>query len=107
MIPGIKQRDLKKAMKRMGVKQEEIDAERVIIKTKDKDIVISSPSVVKVKMMGQESFQISGDVSEKFSIKDEDIKMVTEKTNVSEEEARKALEKTKGDLAEAILSLKS
>lgn len=107
MIPGIKQSDLKKAMKRMGIKQEEIDADEVIIKTKDKDIVISSPSIVKVKMMGQESFQISGEVSEKSSVKDEDIKMVMEKTNVSEEEARKALEKTKGDLAEAILSLKS
>ncbi len=107
MIPGMRQSDLKKAMKRMGVKQDEIEAEEVIIKTKDKDIVISNPSVVKVEMMGQESFQISGEVREKSSISEEDIETVMEKAGVSKEKARNALEKTGGDLAEAILSLKS
>ena len=106
MIPGFRQSDLNKAVKRMGIKQEEIDAEEVIIKTRDKDIIISDPSVIKIKMMGQESFQISGKVSEKSSISDEDIKTVMESAGVSEEKAIKALEKTKGDLAEAILSLK-
>jgi nascent polypeptide-associated complex subunit alpha len=107
MIPGMKQSDLKKAMKRMGVKQEEIDAQEVIIKTKDKNLVISNPSVVKIEMMGQESFQVSGEVSEQGAVSQEDVNTVMEKASVSEEEARKALEKTSGDLAGAILSLKS
>ncbi len=109
MIPGMKQSDINRAMKQMGIKQEEIDADEVIIKCGDKEIVISNPTVTKVNMMGQESFQITGDVSERgsVSISDEDIETVMEKAGVSKEEARKALERAKGDLAEAILSLKS
>lgn len=107
MIPGMKQSDLKKAMKRMGMKQEEIDAHEVVIKTKDKNLVISNPSVVKINVMGQDSFQISGDISEESSISQEDVKTVMEKAGVSEEEAKNALEKSNGDLAQAILSLKT
>lgn len=107
MLPSFRESNLKKAMKRMGIKPEDIDAEEVIIKTRDKDLVISDPSVIKVNMMGQESFQISGKISERSSISDEDIKTVMESAGVSEEKARKALEKTRGDLAEAILGLKS
>ena len=64
MIPGINPRDMQKAMKRLGIKQEEIDAELVIIKTADKDFVIKNPHVSKVNMMGQETFQITGDITE-------------------------------------------
>ena len=57
-------------------------------------------------MQGQESFQVSGDVTEEQAeaFNEEDIKAVMEKTNFSEEEAIAALEET-GDLAEAILKL--
>jgi NACalpha-BTF3-like transcription factor len=57
-------------------------------------------------MQGQESFQITGDVSEseENDFSDDDIKVVMEKTNCSEDEAKSALEET-GDLAEAILKL--
>ena len=96
----------------MGIKQEEIDAREVIIKTSDKDIIIKNPQVSKVNMMGQESFQISGDIEEKElssepSTNEEDIKTVMEQTNCTEEEAKAALEEAQGDLAEAILKLKS
>ena len=53
MFPGMNPREVQKAMKRMGIKQEEIDAELVIIKTADKDLVIKNPHVTKVNMMGQ------------------------------------------------------
>ena len=103
---------MKQAMKKMGIKQEEIDAREVIIKTSDKDIIIKNPQVSKVNMMGQESFQISGDIEEKElssepSTNEEDIKTVMEQTNCTEEEAKAALEEAQGDLAEAILKLKS
>ena len=56
-------------------------------------------------MMGQETFQISGEISEGSGISEEDILTVSDKAEVSEEEARKALEETDGDLAEAIMKL--
>ena len=95
-------------MKQMGMSQEEIPASRVIIeKTDDSKIIIENPSVTKIKMQGQETFQIAGEISEESSevgISEEDIQTVMEKTGKSEQEAKEALEKT-GDLAEAILEL--
>jgi nascent polypeptide-associated complex subunit alpha len=100
--------DMKKAMgmmKQLGISQEPVEADRVIIETKDKQIIIDEPQVVKIKMSGQESFQISGKISEKTGISEEDIKTVMEKTGCQKEEAAKALEDSQGDLAEAILGL--
>ena len=59
---------MKAVMKQMGIQQEEINAEKVTIdKTDGSKIVINNPSVVKIKMQGQENFQISGDISEEGS----------------------------------------
>ncbi|SRR3972149_3501760 len=91
-------------MKQMGIAQEQIDASRVVIEKADGKIIIKNPSVTKIKIQGQETFQISGEVSEENGISEEDVKTVVEKTGVSEKIARKTLEKT-GDLAEAILEL--
>ncbi len=108
MFPNINPRQMQKAMKRMGIKQEEIEATEVIIKTSDKELIIRNPHVAKVNMMGQESFQISGDVEERELkiYNEDDIKTVIDQAGCSEEEAKKALDETKGDLAEAILKLK-
>ncbi len=109
MFPGMNPKAVEQAMKRMGIKQVDIPASEVIIKSEGKDIVISNPKVVRVNMMGQDSFQISGDVEERpasFEISEEDIKTVSEQAGVSEEEARDAMSKANGDLAAAILSLK-
>lgn len=106
MFPNIDPKKMQAVMKQMGINQTEISASKVIIEKDDGEkIIITNPSVTKIKMQGQESFQISGDVSEseeKFS--DDDVKVVMEKTGCSEKEAKKVLEKT-GDLAEAILEL--
>lgn len=93
-------------MKQMGMSQEEIPASRVIIeKTDDTKIIIENPSVTKIKMQGQETFQVVGDVKEEdVGISPDDIKTVMEKTGVSEEKASASLEKTQ-DLAESILEL--
>ncbi len=93
-------------MKQLGIKQEEIDALRVIIETESENIIIENPSVVKVNMQGNASWQISGDerVEEK-GVSADDVSMVMEKTGASEEDARKALEDSDGDIAEAIMSL--
>ena len=111
MFPGMDPRMVKQAMKKMGIKQEEIDATEVIIKTKTSKIVFSNPSVAKVEMMGDNSWQITGNYEEQSldlnpEINEEDIKTVIEQTGVTEEEARKAIESNNGDLAAAILELK-
>jgi nascent polypeptide-associated complex subunit alpha len=101
----INPRQLEKMAKRMGIQSAQIDAEEVIIKTKDKDIVIHNPSVAKINMMGQETFQVSGEVEEKEKgFSEEDVQTVAEKAGVSTEEAREALKKF-GGMAEAIIGL--
>ncbi len=106
MFPGLNPKKMQAMMKQMGIAQEEINASRVIIeKTDNTRIIIENPSVTKIKMQGQESFQITGDISEQENvISKEDIKTVIEKTGVSEKKAKETLEKT-GDLAETILEL--
>lgn len=95
-------------MKQMGISQQEIDAVQVIIEKSDgSKIVIENPSVTKVKMQGQETFQIAGDVLEEsgeVGVSEEDIQTIVEKTGCTKEQAQEALEKT-GDLAEAILEM--
>ena len=64
MMPGINPQLMKQAMKKMGVKQEEIEATQVIIKTPSKNLIINNPTVQKISMMGEESLQITGDIEE-------------------------------------------
>ncbi len=108
MIPGINPRQMRQAMKKLGMKQEEIEAEEVIIKCPDKTIIISNPSVSKVNMMGQTNYQVSGEeiIREKeIEISEEDIKTVTEQTGCSRETAIETIKECNYDLAEAILKL--
>jgi len=103
---------MQQMMKRMGIQQVDIPAKEVIIRTEEKEIVITEPSVAKVNMMGQETFQVSGNVRERGlssepEIGEDDINTVVEQTKASPDEAKKALEENKGDIAAAILSLKS
>jgi len=94
---------MQQVMKQMGIGQEEIDASRVIIEKEDGKMIIDNPSIIKVSMQGQDSFQISGDIRREVS-NEEDIQTIVEKTGCTEEQAKKVLDKT-GDLAEAILKL--
>ncbi|MFH1053306.1 MAG: nascent polypeptide-associated complex protein [Candidatus Woesearchaeota archaeon] len=111
MFPGVNPKMMKQAMKKMGMQQVDIDATQVIIKTPEKNLVIDNPEVAKVTAMGQETFQISGEVREESvssepDISEDDIQTVMDQTNCSEQEAKDAIEKSEGDLAQAILELK-
>jgi nascent polypeptide-associated complex subunit alpha len=111
MIPGMNPRQMRMAMKKLGIQQEEIDAKEVIIRLEHKEIVISNPNVTKVNMMGQDTYQVVGEESERSissdpEISEDDIATVAEQAGVSKEQALKALQEAKGDLAEAILKLK-
>lgn len=103
-------KDLQKAMQRMGIQQQDVNAVEVIIRCEDKDIVIAEPQVAKVNMMGQETWQVTGAAVEKPrssepDIKEEDVQTVMEQTGASKDAAQEAIKAAKGDLAEAILKL--
>ncbi len=100
-------KQMEKVAKQLGMKMEQIDAEQVIIKKTDGVIIIDNPQVSRINVMGQDTFQITGEVSEKEEedFSEEDVEMVAEKAGVSEEEARSVLQRT-NDIAEAILRLK-
>ena len=108
MFGGIDPKKMQAMMKQMGISQEEIDASKVIIeKTDNTKLIIENPSVIKIKMQGQESFQITGKAKEEtkpLEISEGDINTIVEKTGCTKKQAQDALEKT-GDLAEAILEL--
>ncbi len=123
LIPGgrVNPRQMRQAMKRMGIEQEELDdVEEVIIRTADKEYVIRNAAVTAITAQGQKIWQVLGEPvvrdradkksaepSKPSAIPDEDVQLVAEKAGVSEEEARKALEEAGGEPAEAIIRLMS
>ena len=112
MMPGINPRQMQQAMRRMGIQQVEIEAKEVIIRTEDKELVFTNPQVAKINMMGQETYQITGEPEERElsttpDISEDDIKTVMDQAGVDKKKALAAIEKHNGDLAEAIMDLKS
>ncbi|WP_173391315.1 nascent polypeptide-associated complex protein [Thermococcus paralvinellae] len=107
-MKGMNPKQMKKMMKQLGIKMEELEGvKEVIIRFENKEIIISEPIVTVIEAMGEKSYQIVGkeEVREILNIPEEDIKLVMEQTGVDYETAKKALEEAKGDLAEAILKL--
>jgi nascent polypeptide-associated complex subunit alpha len=108
---------MKQMMKRLGITTEEIEnVEKVIIRTADKDYVITGAEVTIMTVQGQKTYQITGETSveargegdvpeDPFS--DEDVEIVMGQAQVSESEAREALRETNGQPAEAIILLMS
>ena len=77
MIPGMNPRQMKQAMKRMGIQQEDLEVDEIIMKIGDKELVFKEPQVAKVNMMGQDTYQVVGEPVEreiKEEISEEDIK---------------------------------
>lgn len=97
---------LEKIMKRLNMNVQQIPAEVVVIKGKDKNIIISKPEVMVTNMMGRDIYQITGEVSESTPISEEDIRVVMEKTGKDRETVVKKLEELNNDLARAIIELK-
>ena len=107
MIPGMNSRQAQQMMKKMGISQVNLPIKRVIFEMEDSNLVIEDPSVTKISMQGQISYQVVGEESEESteSFSKEDVEMVIEKTGKDEGEVREALEKSNGDIAEAIMEL--
>jgi nascent polypeptide-associated complex subunit alpha len=107
---NLNSKQMQQMMKRMGIQQQEIDAEEVIIRTKDKEIVIKNPQVARVNMMGQKTYQIVGEEEERareIEISDEDIATVMEQANCDKKTALAAIKEHNGDLAKAIINITS
>ncbi|HLC31182.1 MAG TPA: nascent polypeptide-associated complex protein [Candidatus Nanoarchaeia archaeon] len=109
MFPGmgIDPRKMQGMLRQMGIKQDAVEAVRVVIEKSDGGkLVIENPDVQKIDMKGQVSWQISGDVrEEEAGVSADDVALVVEKTGASEEDARAALDESKGDIAAAIVAL--
>jgi len=114
MMPKLDPKKMQKIMSQMGIKNEPVDASRVVIeKSNGGKIVVDNPSVTRVTMQGQKTFQVSGDVAEEEGEateekegKQNDADLVVAQTGASPEQAKKALEEAGGDIAQAIMKLK-
>jgi len=112
MIPGMNPKMMKQAMKKMGIKEEQLEVSEVIMKVGDKELVFESPQVSMINMMGQNTYQVIGEpvireLDTTPEINEEDIKTVMEQAECDEEKAKAVLEETNGDLAEAIIKIKA
>ncbi|MCK4650127.1 hypothetical protein KAT36_02745 [Candidatus Pacearchaeota archaeon] len=108
MFGGVNPAQMKGMMKKMGISQEELPVRRVVFEMDDGNLVVDNPNVMRIKMQGQESFQVTGDAVEEEAevFSNEDLEMVMGQTGKEIGEVREALEKSGGDIAEAIISLR-
>lgn len=97
---------LEKMMKKLNMNVQQIPADVVIIKSKQKNIVISKPEIMLANMMGRDIYQITGEVSESYPVSEDDIKMVMDQTGKDRDAVVKKLEELDNDLAKAIVELK-
>lgn len=123
MMPGMRgvnPRQMKQAMKRLGITTEELKGvEEVIIRTRSKEYVLTDAAVTLMDMQGQKTFQVVGEAvirdrqgSEPAkpaepTVPEEDIQLVMEQTGCDRERAIKALKDAGGQPAEAILGIMS
>ncbi|MFQ5831882.1 MAG: nascent polypeptide-associated complex protein [Candidatus Thorarchaeota archaeon] len=123
---GMSPRAIARMMKQMGIEQKDVNGvKEVIFRFDDKEWLIADPQVVMIKQAGSESFQVSGNKSERglttetgvsqnvtsepekeIEIPMEDAALVASQTGVDIEAARQALKESDGDLAAAILNLR-
>jgi nascent polypeptide-associated complex subunit alpha len=123
---GMNPRKMKQMMKQMGIDVEEVDAEEVIIRTEEFDLVFDDAQVTKMDARGQETYQIVGSPEERergaggasaieggdgdvesggSDIPESDVQLVVDQTGASADDARAALEAHDGDLAAAVNDL--
>ncbi|MDG5775877.1 nascent polypeptide-associated complex protein [Haloarculaceae archaeon H-GB2-1] len=121
---GMNPRKMKQMMKQMGIDMKDIDAEEVVIRTGDEELVFTDADVQLMEAQGQKTYQVVGEPESRAlgsgsessatdddadepdagdaEIPDSDVEIVAQRTGVSEDDAREALEATDGDLAAAV-----
>jgi nascent polypeptide-associated complex subunit alpha len=124
---GMNPRKMKQMMDQMGIDVEEIDAEEVIIRTAEEELVFHDADVQRMDAQGQQTYQVvgepesrprgeegadgtdtadsdAGDAGSAAGFSEDDVAIVAQRTGASEADAREALEET-GDLAAAVQRL--
>ncbi len=111
-------------MNQMGIDLDDIEAEEVIIRTADEEMVFHDADVQRMDAQGQQTYQVvgepdvrprgegetadagaddTGDAGDSDDeIPESDIEIVAGRTGASKSAAREALEETDGDLAAAV-----
>ncbi|QGN06292.1 nascent polypeptide-associated complex protein [Halorhabdus sp. CBA1104] len=118
---GLNPQKMKQMMEQMGIDMEDIDAEEVIIKTPDGDLVFDDAEVQLMEAQGQKTYQIVGEPERRdggasedadtaaddaeAGIPQADVDIVVQRAGVDEATARQALEEADGDLAAAVANL--
>ena len=110
---GLDPSKMQQMMKQMGIDIEDIDAEEVIIRTAEEELVFTDAAVQRMDAQGQETYNVvgqpevrerdgTGNEDSEDAIPQADIEMVVNATGESAEAAREALEATGGRPADAI-----
>ncbi|WP_336338062.1 nascent polypeptide-associated complex protein [Haloarcula brevis] len=117
---GMNPRKMKQMMEQMGIDMEDIDAQEVIIRTPDEELVFDDAEVQLMEAQGQKTYQVVGepesrdldsdagaadDADESGSdsgVDEDDVELVAMRAGVDEDTARAALEANDGDLADAV-----
>ncbi len=114
----ISPRQMRRMMKQMGLQEIE-NVQEVIIRTLEKELVIKEPQVTVMTQAGQKLWQVVGQSAEERPlsgeleeeavavIPEEDVHLVAQQAGVDVKTARAALVDAGGDLAKAILALKT
>jgi nascent polypeptide-associated complex subunit alpha len=127
---GMNPRKMKQMMKQMGIDVTELDAEEVVIRTADEELVFSEVQVTRMDAQGQETYQVvgepevreggeaagaveAGDEGDEAAdesggddaIPEDDVELVATRAGANKSDAREALEAEDGDLAAAIARL--
>ncbi len=111
-------RKMQQMMEQMGIDMTELDAEEVVIRTPDEELVFTDADVTRMDAQGTQTYQIAGepeshergeggdaDAADDGGVPDSDVELVAGRTGAGEEAAREALAAEDGDLAAAISRL--
>ena len=128
---GMNPKQMKAAMKRQGIDMDTVDeVEKVVVLTRDKEIVFDRPEVTAITAQGMVTYQVVGTPKERArstaaaatagdeisgedlveaiasaKYSEEDVELVMGQTGASEDDARAALDACEGEVAEAIIKL--
>ncbi|EMA07648.1 Nascent polypeptide associated complex NAC [Haloarcula vallismortis] len=119
---GMNPRKMKQMMEQMGIDMEDIDAQEVIIRTPEEELVFDDAEVQLMEAQGQKTYQVVGEPesrelgsgegstaaddadegSSDSGVDEDDVELVAMRAGVDEDTAREALEANDGDLADAV-----
>lgn len=104
---------MRRMVEKMGLDMKEIqNVQEVIIKTDKKEIILAKPQVTEMKSKESSIFTVNAESYEERELEvqifsDEDIDLICQQTGATKERAQEALAESDGELARAIMLLKS